>query len=55
VASFIIALSVFVSLYFTNSNATIITLLSFILLLGFISILTLMSQPACNDEVVKQA
>lgn len=51
IASFIIALGVFISLYFSNSNATIITLLTFILLLGFTSITMLMRRPACNGQV----
>lgn len=50
IASFIIALGVLISLYISNSNATIITLLTFILLLGFASITMLMRQPTCHGQ-----
>jgi hypothetical protein len=52
IASFIIALGVLISFYFSNNNATIITLLTFILLLGFASIAILMRQPACHRQEI---
>lgn len=49
VASLIITLSVLVSLYSSNNNATIITLLTFILILGFATIVMLIGQPITNE------
>ena len=49
-ASLIIALAVILSLYFSNSNAAIVTLCVFILLLGIASIVMLIYQPASDKQ-----
>ena len=52
--SLMIALAVIIALYFSNSNATIVTLCAFILLLGVASIIMLMYQLASNEQHQKQ-